>query len=823
MKKIFTQIAAIVITVIAFTSIQVNGQAPQKMSYQAVIRDAANALIINHSIGMKISILQGTTPVYVETQTQNTNANGLVTLEIGGGTVVSGSFSTINWASGTYSIKTETDPIGGTNYNIVGTTKLTSVPYALFSANGPQGIQGLPGPVGPQGPAGNTGATGPQGPVGLTGATGPQGLIGPVGPAGAIGPKGATGTTGATGPQGSQGPSGITGPQGATGSVGATGAKGADGATGPQGPQGQVGATGPQGPVGLTGAAGAAGAKGATGATGPQGATGLTGAVGATGATGPQGLTGLTGATGPTGLTGPAGVLTPGSAAGNTPYWNGTSWIVNSGNIYNNGSNVGIGTVSPVSPLSVKSITNGNVATFDGANAMWITLAENGVSRGYIGSYSGNPEDVELGAYGGTTGSVHLSTNNTPKLTVINNGNVGIGTTTPRSPLGFSTALGEKISLWDDGNVAGTNYGIGVQSGLLQIHSNTSADNIAFGYGKSSGFTERMRILNSGGDGMELKGRLHIRNGSIPIDPAYGGGIWLYKADNTDALGFVGTQNNQNIGFYGGSSGWGFTYDAINSRVGIGNSSPVNRLDVTGVNNWDLTNTEGDMRVGNGSYRLKFGVALNGGGAGASGIMQSGGVGSLNIGANNKNIIQVNGAGNFIDLTNISGGVRINGSAGTSGQVLQTSGSGAAPKWASKPYYLSLRLAGDQYAYTKLIGAGVESIPIPGIDNQSIFIAEASRVQVNVSARLNPIGLSGIASGKIWIEIWESATNTLKLRLITAGYANGYDGTTLSNMDIVDLNPGFYQVRAYHRRGHYMFSGDSDLYLSKLIFFISPN
>lgn len=109
-------------------------QAPQKMSYQAVIRDVSNVLIINHSIGMRISILQGSvagTPVYVETQTPNTNANGLVSLEIGGGTIVTGTFANINWSSATYYIKTETDPTGGANYTITATSQILSVPYAL--------------------------------------------------------------------------------------------------------------------------------------------------------------------------------------------------------------------------------------------------------------------------------------------------------------------------------------------------------------------------------------------------------------------------------------------------------------------------------------------------------------------------------------------------------------------------------------------------------------------------------------------------------------------------------------------------------------------
>ena len=118
-------------------------QAPQKMSYQAVIRNSSNALITNQAVGMRISILQTSssgTAVYVETQTPITNANGLASIEIGGGTLVSGNFSTINWANGPYFIKTETDATGGTNYTITGTSQLLSVPYALFSGNGILGV-----------------------------------------------------------------------------------------------------------------------------------------------------------------------------------------------------------------------------------------------------------------------------------------------------------------------------------------------------------------------------------------------------------------------------------------------------------------------------------------------------------------------------------------------------------------------------------------------------------------------------------------------------------------------------------------------------------
>jgi uncharacterized membrane protein (UPF0136 family) len=130
MKRLFTLLSVVSI------SIMVTAQTPEKMSYQSVIRNSSGILLANNNVGIKISILKDSSEgdaVYVETHDEETNANGLVTLLIGGGTVLTGTFAGIDWSAGSYFLKTETDPTGGSNYTISGTSQLLSVPYALFA------------------------------------------------------------------------------------------------------------------------------------------------------------------------------------------------------------------------------------------------------------------------------------------------------------------------------------------------------------------------------------------------------------------------------------------------------------------------------------------------------------------------------------------------------------------------------------------------------------------------------------------------------------------------------------------------------------------
>lgn len=124
------------IAALALGTYLVSAQAPEKMSYQAVIRNATGQLVQNQNVAVKASILQNSgtgTVVFSELLLGTTNANGLMNLAIGSGTVLTGSFSSINWSTGNYYLKTETDPTGGSNYTIAGTSQLLSVPYAMYA------------------------------------------------------------------------------------------------------------------------------------------------------------------------------------------------------------------------------------------------------------------------------------------------------------------------------------------------------------------------------------------------------------------------------------------------------------------------------------------------------------------------------------------------------------------------------------------------------------------------------------------------------------------------------------------------------------------
>jgi len=125
-----------ILSLLFLAAINVFAQAPNYFNYQAVARNASGALLSQQNVSFRISILQGSaagTAVYVETHNTTTNDYGLANLKIGLGTVVSGSISFITWESNNYFLKVELDPAGGSAFQLMGTTQLISVPYAMYA------------------------------------------------------------------------------------------------------------------------------------------------------------------------------------------------------------------------------------------------------------------------------------------------------------------------------------------------------------------------------------------------------------------------------------------------------------------------------------------------------------------------------------------------------------------------------------------------------------------------------------------------------------------------------------------------------------------
>ena len=476
MKKSILLLLALTLSVLTFA------QSPDKMSYQTVIRNDAGELITvdNGEVGIRISINQSTaagTLVYQETHAVSANANGLVSLVIGEGTVTAGSFSNIDWANGPYFVTSETDIDNDDTYDITGSSELLSVPYALFAANG-----GTPGPQGPEGPQGPQGNTGPQGPQGIQGPQGPSGedgedgtgvtILGSFNNVSQLPATGSPGDSylidgdlyvwsatsnswenvgtiqgpqGNTGAQGPQGPQGNTGPQGATGPAGPQGPQGATGATGAQGPQGNTGpqgATGPIGPQGPQGEVGATGATGPQGNTGPQGATGPMGPQGedgATGATGPQGNTGPQGPQGATGPQGPAGSANISGTTNQLIKFTGATTGGNS-NIFSVNGNLGVGLANPLNKAHIVSGAAGHAVRIDNNNIAGtssIAFADDGgTERFYIGYANSQYSSAWNGnAYMNSSESIVLATQNGERMRITPLGDVGIGTSTPMAKL----------------------------------------------------------------------------------------------------------------------------------------------------------------------------------------------------------------------------------------------------------------------------------------------------------------------------------------------------------------------------------------------------
>jgi hypothetical protein len=239
--------------------------------------------------------------------------------------------------------------------------------------------------------------------------------------------------------------------------------------------------------------------------------------------------------------------------------------------------------------------------------------------------------------------------------------NIGIGTTTPRGPLSFSNAFGDKIVFYHDGNPQNDNYGIGIQSGMFQFHTYKDVDNFMFGFGNSGIFYERMKILNKGADALNLGGRIVLKNGTT--DPNNGPGIWFYDPDNSAKVGFMGIQNSSNMGFYSAVSGfWGFTYNVTNGNIGIANNNPTSPLSFSSSLGKKISlyqGATGDAGLGTYTNQLQ--------------IYNDNQNGEIALGYMNNTV--------FLKTFGFksNGAIEIHGTTGSTGQVLASNGSNNTP------------------------------------------------------------------------------------------------------------------------------------------------
>jgi len=226
------------------------------------------------------------------------------------------------------------------------------------------------------------------------------------------------------------------------------------------------------------------------------------------------------------------------------------------------------------------------------------------------------------------------------------------------------------------------------------------------------------------------------------------GANWKFKATNTGgfkirdhAFGmdvFTIESNSAANAFYINSAG----------NIGISTTTPAARLDIAGGNNWDLVGGEGDVRIGNGLYRLKIGVALEGGGAGAAGIMQYGVAGFYNVlrlGSQGNYLLFINGGSQRVGIgtdsptakLDIQGTLRVADGTQGAGKVLTSDATGVA-SWAN----VSTHVVGESYGGGKvfyvydngqhgLIAATLDQNPGIQWYNGSNTITNAVRDQVN--------------------------------------------------------------------------------------------
>ncbi len=416
---------------------------------------------------------------------------------------------------------------------------ITSVPYAMFAGDVRGDINPLSVNIQGFGPVIDMNGKWVGDPTGLVGPAGPPGAAGADGPAGPAGPAGADGVDGVDGMDGLEGLPGPAGPPGAAGAVGPAGPAGAAGAAGPIGPAGPAGAPGAVGPAGPAGAAGAQGPVGPAGPVGAQGLQGIQGPEGAMGPMGPAGPAGVAGPVGPAGAVGPVGPAGAANINGTTNFVVKFTGATSGGNsqIFDNGTNIGIGTAAPALPIQAvgasalryMQVQNSNAA----GGALWAfntAAAGVGTGGGVLGSTAqASPNAAGLWGQNQSangTGVIGLGNNGTAFS--LNGGSGAAFTGTLTGLFAKNTSLGVSQSIYteNDANPVRVNY----WDGGVQFKINgVGTVSTIVGDGKGGKVTlhapESPEIyFTDYGEGKLVNGKAHI-----DIDPLFARNVTINK------------------------------------------------------------------------------------------------------------------------------------------------------------------------------------------------------------------------------------------------------------------------------------------------------
>ena len=209
-----------------------------------------------------------------------------------------------------------------------------------------------------------------------------SGTSGTSGANGSSGSTGASGTDGSSGTSGANGSSGASGTDGSSGSSGSTGTSGTDGSSGTSGANGSSGTDGSSGTSGTDGSSGTSGASGSSGSSGSSGNTGASGSGGSSGSSGTSGANGTSGSSGSSGISGGTSNYVAKFSAATT---------LTTSSIFDNATNVGIGTSSPNAKLDVygDTIITGSLSVTGNITAIGNVTGQNLISSNASGNEGG--------------------------------------------------------------------------------------------------------------------------------------------------------------------------------------------------------------------------------------------------------------------------------------------------------------------------------------------------------------------------------------------------------------------------------------------------